>query len=254
MFKKLFASMGIGSAKVNTLLQTNRVTAGDVLRGEVVVTGGSVAQDIGYITVVLMTQVEVEHGDNSEHTQAHPIVHVPVTGRFSIRENEERRFPFQITIHPETPITDFSEIHRGGHLHNKTHVWVHTELDIQGGVDASDRDYLLVQPTPPMHRFHHALQNAGYFLTAADVERGQLTGSGFYSTIGCYQELEYRPSYGNRFSVREVEVSFVPQLHQTGVLVEVDRTWRGDGFRSFLMNHANYGQVNWEAELGRLLG
>jgi hypothetical protein len=49
-------------------------------------------------------------------------------------------------------------------------------------------------------------------------------------------------------------VSFITRPNDTGVLLEVDSRFRhGDSYRSFLLNHANYQQVDWERELRQAL-
>lgn len=137
---------------------------------------------------------------------------------------------------------------------NSTKVWLHTGLDIDNGVDSSDRDMLTVRPTEPMLRFMAALENLGFVLQSADVERGTLRGGGFQSTIGCYQELEYREAYGRNTGINQLEVSFITRPNDTGVLLELDSRFRhGDSYRSFLLNHANYQQVDWERELRQAL-
>ncbi len=55
-------------------------------------------------------------------------------------------------------------------------------------------------------------------------------------SIGCYQELEFKPTQLFN-SINEVEVSFVAEQHQTHVLLEVDRKFRGDGFNSLSIPH-----------------
>ncbi|TIC85392.1 hypothetical protein E5K04_04680 [Crenobacter intestini] len=69
MFKKLLAAAGVGGATVDIRLANPRLAPGEVLSGEVVVQGGSVAQRIEAIELLLMAEVEVESGDH-EHREA----------------------------------------------------------------------------------------------------------------------------------------------------------------------------------------
>ncbi len=293
MIKKLFASLGIGSAEVDTKLHKAVVSPGEQLSGEVVIRGGNANQEIDELSLFLMTEAEVEH-DGGEFRQPITISRAPIARRFIIRAGEQLSIPFTLQVHPETPITDLprpgfqssgqhsdswglssSAVGKssGGYSSfggksdnsawsmmpisawNSTKVWIHTGLDIDNGVDSSDRDVLTVQPTAPMLRFMAALENLGFVLHSADVERGMLRGGGFQSTIGCYQELEYREAYGRNTGIKQLEVSFITRPNDTGVLLEVDRRFRyGDSYRSFLLNHANYQQVDWERELRQSLG
>ncbi len=53
IFNKMLASVGIGSATVDTKLEKSRYTAGEIIRGNVEVTGGNTAQDVDCIYLTL---------------------------------------------------------------------------------------------------------------------------------------------------------------------------------------------------------
>ena len=295
MFKKLFASIGIGSAEVDTRLHTHVLSPGEQLSGEVVIRGGNANQEIDELNLFLMTTAEVEMAGD-EFRQPFVLSRTPLARDFTIRAGEQMAIPFTMQLHLETPITELPRLgfQPGGQMsaatangaqmggsgglgksggngwsgkgidsawgmmptgpRNSARVWLQTGLDIDNGVDASDRDLLTVRPTAPMLRFMAALENLGFVLHSADVERGTLRGGGFQSTLGCYQELEYREGYGRSSGIKQLEVSFVTRPNDTGVLLEVDSRFRhGDSYRSFLLNHANYQQVDWERELRQAL-
>lgn len=296
MFKKLFASIGIGSAEVDTRLHNHIVSPGEQLSGEVVIRGGNANQEIDELNLFLMTSDEVEMAGD-EFRQPFVLSRAPLARNFTIRAGEQLAIPFTMQLHLETPITELPRpgFQPGGQMsgngsngvamgsngspgkssgngwaggkgaesgwglmpsgpRNSARVWLQTGLEIDNGVDASDRDLLTVRPTAPMLRFMAALENLGFVLASADVERGTLRGSGFQSTAGCYQELEYREGYGRGGGIKQLEVSFVTRPNDTGVLLEIDSRFRhGDSYRSFLLNHANYQQVDWERELRQAL-
>ena len=54
-FNKMLASIGIGSATVDTKLEKSRYTAGEIIRGNVEVTGGNTDQDVDRIYLTLYT-------------------------------------------------------------------------------------------------------------------------------------------------------------------------------------------------------
>lgn len=64
MFKKLKASLGIGSAKVDTILDEMSVYQGSTLTGYVQIIGGDVEQRIDAITIKLNTEMKVEVDDS----------------------------------------------------------------------------------------------------------------------------------------------------------------------------------------------
>ncbi|MGO2318878.1 MAG: sporulation protein, partial [Vibrio toranzoniae] len=67
MFKKLKASLGIGAAKVDTVLDNIDVFQGGELSGNVHIIGGDVEQQIDRINLVLNTEVKVETEDSTSY-------------------------------------------------------------------------------------------------------------------------------------------------------------------------------------------
>lgn len=229
MLNKLLSSFGIQGVQVDTILHTQHLQPGQNLSGEIHFKGANNDKSINGIYLQLMTSAEVESGD-SEFTQSLCIAQWHVSGAFELKANQVHQFPIHLQLPLETPITEV-QCRR-----NSTRVWLHTHLDIDWGVDATDKDYLSIQPTTCMQNFLLAMQQCGFQLAAVDVEKGQLRGHGFHSTIGCYQELEFKPNA--MFSgINEIEVSFVAEADQTHVLIEIDRAFRGDGFKSMTIPH-----------------
>lgn len=251
MFKKLFASLGVGGASVDTRLHQSTVQPGGPLSGEVVIRGGDVAQVIEHVALALMTEVEVERGDN-EYRSSHSLGSVRVAGRQEVQPGQEIRLPFSFTLPLELPLNAGFPSRSGYQPHIKAPVWVETDLAIERAVDATDRDFLAVQPTPAMQRFLAAMDNIGFTLVRVDIEQGTARAANRSSTLGCYQEFEFKPA-GGSWSIAEVEVTFLPGAHDIAVLIEIDRRFRGDGYLSLTIG-PNWQSVNWEAELQRMLG
>ena len=246
MFNKLMSSLGMQGIQVNTCIYNSPIQAGQVLNGEVIFKGASSHKNINGIHLQLMTSAEVESGD-SEYNQALCIAQWHISGAFELQANASHNFPFSIQLPFETPITEVQC------RQNKTHVWLHTHLDVDWGLDATDKDYLRIAPTPAMQAFLQAMQQCGFALATVDVEKGQLRGHGFNSTIGCYQELEFKPTAMFN-QINEVEVSFVAEQHQTHVLLEIDRKFRGDGFKNFTIPHQQANVPALVNEIKRTLG
>ncbi len=244
MFKKLLASIGVGGAKVDTQLDNPRLYPGELLRGRVVVQGGSADQDIEKIALVLMVEAEQESGDH-EARGALPLGTVPVSGRFTIGAGQSREFPFQIQLPAETPINALP------HYGRPLPVWIHTDLAIDSAVDASDRDLLEILPPAPVHTLLQAFEQLGWALASTDVEVGTARAGNVMSTLGCYQEFELRPRGGN-FRIQEIELTFIPHAGSTHVLVEVDARFGSDSY-SVLVMGPDYAGRDWVAELRRYL-
>ena len=230
MFKKILASVGIGAAKVDTVLETEHLQPGQKFNAVIVIKGGDVDQDISGLDLALMTRVKVE-GEDGEYFTNHVIEKWRITDIGMIAAGAEKHIPFEARLHSETPIT---EINAGYH---QSHVWLETGLDIDLALDPTDRDALHIYPNDAVSTLMEAMDRLGFSLVKADVEKGYLKAPTFQSHSGCYQELEYRPNSRSLFGLQEIELSFVPEAHKTHVLIELDRAFRGDGYVDLTIEH-----------------
>ena len=230
MFKKILASVGIGAAKVDTVLETEHLQPGQKFNAVIVIKGGDVDQEISGLDLALMTRVKVE-SDDGEYFTNHVIEKWRITDIGMIAAGAEKHIPFEARLHSETPIT---EINAG---YNQSHVWLETGLDIDLALDPTDRDALHIYPNDAVSTLMEAMNRLGFSLVKADVEKGYLKAPTFQSHSGCYQELEYRPNSRSLFGLQEIELSFVPEAHKTHVLIELDRAFRGDGYVDLTIEH-----------------
>jgi sporulation-control protein len=192
-----------------------------------------------------MTMAEVESGDH-EFNQPLVLQEWLVNSRFLLPAHQAHSFPFSIQFPFETPITEVACRRNGAR------VWIQTHMDVDWGLDATDRDYLKVLPTAAMQSFLQAMQQCGFVLSTVDVEKGQLTARNFRSTIGCYQELEFVSSH--MFSgFNEVEVSFVAEAQQTHIMLEIDRTFRSDQLLTMTISNQNLDVNQITQQIRRLL-
>ncbi len=237
MFKKMFAKMGFGSAKVDAILTTDQFYPGGTVEGRIEIKGGNVEQDVSAINLKLKT-VAKQEGEDTDVNLTHTLDEYAVCEAFTLKPGAEESLEFAFELHPETPVTvlDISD--------NRCKVWLETSLDIDNAVDPKDRDYLHIHPSPVIAAFIDAMHQNGFRLVKADVEKGFLNGNGFESVSGCYQELEFKPTGLGFSSVEEVELSFVTQGDATHVLIELDRRFAGDGYRSLTVpSNADYQEV-----------
>ena len=230
MFKKLKASLGIGAAKVDTILENPELFQGDTLIGTVHIQGGDVEQQIDAIHLKLNTEVKVE-SDNGTSYQTLTLFHTQAVDLFVIRVGEKKEIRFTIKLPDETPITALNV------RNNHCDVWVETVLDIDFAIDPTDRDLLVVKPMSVAATIINQIEQAGFGMVKADVEKGYLNGGHFKSHSGGYQEIEFR---SNGFiNKKEIELSFILDGQVLHCLAEVDRSMgfnRGDQYVSFSLN------------------
>ncbi|MFC1395481.1 sporulation protein [Acinetobacter junii] len=245
MFNKIMSGLGLQGVTVETRLQNPNLQAGETLHGEISFKGGSSDKEINGLYLQLMTIAEVESGDH-EFNQPLVLQEWLVNSRFLLPAHQAHSFPFSIQLPFETPITEVACRRNGAR------VWIQTHMDVDWGLDATDRDYLKVLPTAAMQSFLQAMQQCGFVLSTVDVEKGQLTARNFRSTIGCYQELEFVSSH--MFSgFNEVEVSFVAEAQQTHIMLEIDRTFRSDQLLTMTISNQNLDVNQITHQIRRLL-
>lgn len=234
MFKKLLASVGIGKAKVDAILLQESIQAGQPFDVEIQIKGGDVAQEINGIELAVMAKAktETEIDDNEiEYNKSVVLQHWHQRLDIVIQPGEEIVHQFTLDLHPEVPATSLF-----GQQISK--VWLQTGLDIKNGMDGSDKDPLIILPSPTQLAVLECIEQSGYDLYKIDIEAGGVRGHGFASHLPCYQEYEFKPRSRSFFSAKEIEVTFVDNGDETGVLLEVDRAFLGDGYRSVLIpNH-----------------
>ena len=237
MFKKILASVGIGGAKVDTLLHTEILCPGEKFSATIVVKGGDTEQEISGLDLALLTRVKVER-DDTEMVINKKLAYWHIADRFVINPGEVREIPFEGQLPLETPITN------NGARSNQTRVWLSTGLNIDMALDARDKDPISVIATSTQNKVLQAMDACGYTLMKADVEEGAVRAQHFQFSLGCYQELEFRPNKFALFGLNEVEVTFVTTPDQTHILFELDRNFGGDTYRSLsLANNASQEDV-----------
>ncbi|MEL3973595.1 sporulation protein [Rossellomorea oryzaecorticis] len=215
-FNKIFASVGIGAATVDTKLEKSSYQAGETAKGVVEITGGSTSQTIDSIYLTLYTTY-IRESDDKKYTDYAPIQKVQISEPFTIGENEKKEIPFSFTLPFETPIT-----------YGNTRVWVATGLDIKNSVDPKDKDYIEILPNSLINAILQSVQELGFRIRKVECEQAPRRFRGRYPFI---QEFEFVPVNGQyQRSLDEIELMFLNQSEdQTDLLIEVDRRARGLG-------------------------
>ncbi|WP_415913262.1 sporulation protein [Neptuniibacter sp. QD37_11] len=229
MFKKIMASVGIGSASVDAVLLTDNLMPGMPFNVRINIKGGDVDQEVNGLKMAVATMAK-QDGDEGSYYTPIVIAQWPVEFNQVVKAKEELALEVELNLPEETPIT---AIHGP---RNDCRVWLETGLDIESGLDSSDKDYLEIHPTPVAATLINAMNELGYNLEKMDVEVGRATAGAYQSTINCYQEFEFRPSFGCGFGTQEVEATFITHNSMTGILMEKDRAFGGDSYSSFEMD------------------
>ncbi|MBV5261712.1 sporulation protein [Synechococcus moorigangaii CMS01] len=217
MFKKILASIGIGSAKVDTRLSQDYVTPGGMLEGEVHIEGGNVNQDIEGIYIHIATQYTKELDDHKYQAECILLKH-QVSNGFHLKPKQQKNIRFSVQVPHQTPLS-----------FGRQKVYIRTGLDIRQAIDPKDWDQLQVRPNRYMQHFFTALESLGFRIYKSDCEAG-FSGS-VYPFV---QEFEFKPTQKYRNSFDELEVVFNMVPNCLNVRLEIDRRAAGRGLKGLL--------------------
>ncbi|GAA2374123.1 sporulation protein [Streptomyces sp. XM4011] len=257
VFKKLLGALGVGGPTVDTVLdggpQGLAVLPGGALSGRVELRGGSRETDISHITLHLVARVEAD-GQGFGGRDAEGFVafdQVTVGGGFRLGAEEQRSVPFTVHLPWETPVTELYGQPLGVVL------GVRTELAVSGAKDKGDLDPLRVAPLPVQEAILQAFGNLGFGFRTADLELGQIPGTG--QRLPFFQEIELTPSPQYAHLMNEVEVTFLTNPAGVEVILEADKRagFFGQGGQDTLMRftaqHGDAEQRDWSAEVASWL-
>ncbi|RZQ63093.1 sporulation protein [Amycolatopsis suaedae] len=252
MFQKVLASFGSGGARLDARLLDRSVSPGRPLRGEVLLLGGEVDQEVKAVGVTLLARVETP-GDRPEYSDL-SFGDQQIASNERIQPGQQVRLPFEIQLPWETPISSVY-----GKPLSGIAVGVQTTLDLGGTVaDPTDVDAAAVEPLPAQKRILDAMSRCGFTFTGAALESGRING--VTQQLPFYQEIRFAPPQRFAPVFTSVAVTFLSGSAQTAVVLEVHKRVRvsksgGFGGRgqdflgSFTVDHAAVDRIEWEKQL-----
>lgn len=220
IFKKTLASLGIGSARVDTILKQDVVYPDQSITIDVHVYGGATKQSIDNIHLKLCCRYQAERinkdgremkGQKVPKTYVLASWSLPET--FDIEPHQDKVFPVNLALPSNTPITL-----------GDSKVWLETSLDIALASDPTDKDEITVRPDPLQDGVFSALEAAGLRIRQVECEAVK----GFY--LPFVQEFEFVPVTGE-FHGRWRELEIVTYRNEENLTIwfEVDRQQKGIG-------------------------
>ncbi|SFD41209.1 sporulation protein [Pseudoalteromonas denitrificans] len=222
IFNKVLSSVGIGAAKVDTVLEYSEVEPGGEISGVVKIVGGKVEQNINKIDLDVIcnytVEVEREDSDGNEETvtkvKKYKLTSYKIKEAFTIQPKEKIDIPFSFELSQDAPLSV-----------GQSKTWIDTNLDIERALDKSDKDYLHVSANDLQQAVIDALEELGFRLYEADCEGIE---SASFSRLPFVQELEFKTISGDfHGKFDEVEVVFFARGEQLEVVFEIDRKSKG---------------------------
>ncbi|KZZ84274.1 MULTISPECIES: sporulation protein [Bacillaceae] len=213
-FNKVFASVGIGAAKVDTRLHDVNVRAGEDVQGIVAIKGGKTEQEIAEIYLSVMTNY-VKESDDKKYTQTAVISKVKINEPFVIMPDEHKEIPFRFVLPSDTPVT-----------YGQSKIWIHTGLEIKNAVDPTDQDAIHVHPGALQQKIFDTLGELGFQLRNAENEAASAR---LRRRLPFVQEFEFFPYQGPfRGKLDELDVVFTDVTDErVEMVLEIDRKARG---------------------------
>ncbi|MFT8321266.1 MAG: sporulation protein [Bacillus sp. (in: firmicutes)] len=213
-FQKALASVGVGAAKVDTVLHHHLLSPGKPVEGEIIIQGGNVMQTIEKIYLRVFATFEKE-SDDKKYTDTAIIESFLAAEKLTIGVKEQKKIPFSFVLSPYTPLTL-----------GKTKVWISTGLDIKNAVDPTDKDYLEVQANHMVSSLLNTISDLGFQLRQVECKEGSLHGR---QHLPFLQELEYMPVSGPFYGkLDEIEIIFLSIQDKTlEILLQIDKKARG---------------------------
>ncbi|MFX3623203.1 MAG: sporulation protein [Ectobacillus sp.] len=214
MFQKFLASVGIGAAKVDTVIQQEQCFAGEEVKGIIKITGGSIGQKIDSIYLTLSTSY-IREIDDRKISATYVLDKFRITDPIVLQAGEKREIPFSFILPAETPVT-----------FGLKKVWVHTGLDIKNSIDPSDTDYIEVLPSSLLSKVIEAVQQLGFRLRQAECEE---VPHRLRKRVPFAQEFEFIPISGPYYrKLDELELLVFPHSRdELEIIMEIDRKARG---------------------------
>jgi sporulation-control protein len=213
-FNKILATIGIGSASVDTKLSQSSIKTGEDVEGIIEIKGGNIDQNIEEIYLTINTNYEKEEDDKVIHKQA-IISTIKLNEPFVIMPEETKTIPFKLQIPIDTPISVGS-----------SKVWIQTGVDIKGAIDPTDRDMVNILPNDMVEETIKLFSQLGFKLRKVKNEAAPYK---LRKRLPFVQEFEFIPtsgSYHGKFD--EVELVFFPiDKTKLEVIIEVDRRAKG---------------------------
>ncbi|MBD1372534.1 sporulation protein [Hazenella sp. IB182357] len=198
MFKSLLASLGVGSAKIDLVLSHNRIQMGEQVTGKIVLTGGEVEQSIDELSVTfsLASSYRTDDLDIPVHEK---IAHIPIFSKpFQIDAGEVKEFPFSFVCPNLIPVSSLN-----------TRYYFKTDLEINKGIDAEDRDFVDIIPADGLLKnFLDGFKQLG-FVHHIEGYNGE--------RLGGWQMIHFRPTSWLSGEFDEIFFMYQPKHTLNGV-------------------------------------
>ncbi|WP_168413027.1 sporulation protein [Bacillus salacetis] len=227
LFNKVVASLGIGSARVDTKLKNSYIQQGEMLEGVIEVKGGSSDQRVDAIYLKLMSMYGHK---GSDRLSPGVVMTHKLNEPLTISKGQRMDIPFSFQVPLYTPVTMVDPETQK----NVPQVWIETGMDIKNAVDPKDRDELSVDPSPVHEILIDAIKVIGFKFQQMESQR---TPAWVKTKRPFVQQYEFRPVHKYSRLLDELEIYILQNETETTVYFEIEE--RGKGAMGALKERLN---------------
>lgn len=209
LFKSFLASLGVGAAKIDLILNNDYVTMNEQTEGKIVLTAGDVDQKIEGLFVDFKLNSRFSKEDQTVFVNEN-VARIPVTKEeFVINPGQVLEFPFSFRCPSGLPVSSVN-----------TRYFFQTNLEIKSGIDSKDRDFVHVMPSGLVKHFMEGFERLG-FVHRAEGYTGKRRGD--------RQMIQFHPTSWLRGEYDEIEFSYSPgsSQYQISGFFELDKRTSG---------------------------
>ncbi len=134
MWRDFFSSIGIGSVKIDTVVNEKTAAPGETISGQVFLKGGQADEPVEKIQILLYLQYEEVREDSDFSWHDKHIEEITINVNKAIKAGEKNTIPFFVSVPENGPKTD------------EKHKWfIRTKAFIGQAVDPEDEDEIIVK-------------------------------------------------------------------------------------------------------------
>ncbi|MGM0845227.1 MAG: sporulation protein [Bacillota bacterium] len=133
MLKEFLSSIGIGSLKVDTVVDNPTLTPASELSGEVLIEGGVSEQEVNKIVLTICIREEDYRKDSDFSYHEKELHSYEIKGTEIVKSDEVKRIPFKFTLSKDHPLTD-----------KGVETFLRTMVDIPEAIDPVAEDSITV--------------------------------------------------------------------------------------------------------------
>lgn len=222
MVRRLLASFGIGSAKVDTLLTSHVLRPGERLEGIVHLRGGQADQRVLGIYLDLMTNVE-----HDDRLSTHTVAHFELGEEVRLGAGQEAEVLFNFVLPPYTPSTLSPDEANPKHP-PRNRVWLRTGLAVSWGLDPQDSDPLEVLPLPAVEVTLEGVRRAGFRLVGVrNATQILLRGAWLSLPLPVLQTFTFVPTASYKGRLDKLELTLASIAEELEFILQLDRSTAG---------------------------